>query len=110
MAAKTSGLRADRAVYLHRDTPRPSRPPRGARLHGSAGRLCRSLLVLYRGASPLELPYTLARGDPARPPPLAWLTHFVRSRLYPLSGGFFPPPSPPPLCPRGPPPPPPPPG
>ena len=54
----------------------PSKP----RVAGSspAGRV-----KFTRGASPLELPYTLACGDPFRPAPLAWLTRCARSHLCP---------------------------
>jgi putative undecaprenyl diphosphate synthase len=52
---------------------RPSKP----RVAGSspAGREP----FLNRGASPLGLPYTRARGDPRRPAPRAWLASLVRA-------------------------------
>src|SRR4249919_1414010 len=36
-----------------------------------------------RGASPLGLPYTLARGGPTLPAPLVWLSRAARSLLCP---------------------------
>src|SRR6185436_9609541 len=52
---------------------------------GSPRTICRNVthvyatLILIRGASPLGLPYRLARGGPRCPAPLAWLARNARS-------------------------------
>ena len=45
------------------------------------------VFIIYRGASPPGPPYTLARGGPTIPAPLAWLTSL---RSFALTGGFAP--------------------
>ena len=53
--------------------------------------MTRVSFVFSRGASPLELPYTLARGGPYAPLRLAWLTRSARSRhLLGLNRGASP--------------------